>query len=128
MDKILEEGIDNLLKRTENYAVALRQAAKALGLELLSSAPVNGLTAIMVPSGVDGKKLKSLFFDKYGITIAGGQDDLTGKIIRISHMGYCGPMDIIMAVGALEMLLKDLGYNVKSGAGVAAAEEVLLKA
>lgn len=125
LDTINKDGIDKVLGNCEKLATALRAGAKALGLEILSSSPVNGLTAIMVPAGVDGKKLKSDFYKKFGITIAGGQDHLEGKIIRISHMGYVGPMDMMIALSALEMLLKDQGYNVKMGAGVAAAEEIL---
>jgi aspartate aminotransferase-like enzyme len=121
-----EEGLENVFKRHELLARATREAAKALGLELLApESPSNALTAIKAPEGVDGKKLKKNFEDMYGLIIAGGQSQLKGKIIRIAHIGYFQPLDIIQAVGTLELVLKDMGYPVELGAGVKAAEEIL---
>jgi aspartate aminotransferase-like enzyme len=121
-----EEGLENVFKRHEKLAQATREAVKALGLELFAPmAPSNALTAIKAPEGVDGKKLKKNFEDQFGLIIAGGQSQLKGKIIRIAHIGYFQPLDIIQAVSALELVLKGLGYPVKLGAGVKVAEEIL---
>jgi aspartate aminotransferase-like enzyme len=121
-----EEGLENVFKRHEKLAQATREATKALGLELLApESPSNALTAIKAPEGVDGKKLKKNFEDKFGLIIAGGQSQLKGKIIRIAHIGYFQPLDIIQAVSTLELVLKDMGYPVELGAGVKAAEEIL---
>jgi serine---pyruvate transaminase len=59
---------------------------------------------------------------RYGITIAGGQDHLKGKIVRIAHIGYYSEFDIVTAISGLEMTLSDLGYGIKPGSGVAAAQ------
>lgn len=56
------------------------------------------------------------------ITIAGGQDHLKGKIVRMAHIGYYSEFDIVTAISGLEMTLSDLGYGIKPGAGVAAAQ------
>ena len=64
--------------------------------------------------------------DKYGVTVAGGQGDLAGKIIRIAHMGYMDAFDTITVISALEMALNDMGHKVTLGAGVAAAQKVLM--
>jgi aspartate aminotransferase-like enzyme len=121
-----EEGLENVFKRHEKLAQATREAVKALGLELLApTAPSNALTAIKAPEGVDGKKLKKNFEDQFGLIIAGGQSQLKGKIIRIAHIGYFQPLDIIQAISTLELVLKGLGYPVKLGAGVKVAEEIL---
>ncbi len=121
-----EEGLENCFKRHAKLAHATREAAKALGLELLApTAPSNALTAIKAPEGVDGKKLKKNFEDMYGLIIAGGQSHLKGKIIRIAHIGYFQELDIIQAISALELVLKDMGYPVELGTGVKAAEEIL---
>ena len=58
--------------------------------------------------------------DKYGVTIVGGQDELEGKIIRLSHIGYCDRFDIVTGISALELVLKELGYPVQFGTGVGA--------
>ncbi|MBN1254473.1 MAG: alanine--glyoxylate aminotransferase family protein [Deltaproteobacteria bacterium] len=121
-----EEGLENVFKRHGKLAQATREAAKALGLELLApQSPSNALTAIKAPEGVDGKKLKKNFEDMYGLIIAGGQSQLKGKIIRIAHIGYFQELDIIQAISALELILKEMGYPVELGKGVKAAEEIL---
>jgi aspartate aminotransferase-like enzyme len=66
--------------------------------------------------------------DRYRITIAGGQNQLKGKIVRIAHCGYFGAFDILTAIGALEMALSELGHDTELGAGVAAAQRVFLEA
>jgi aspartate aminotransferase-like enzyme len=121
-----EEGLENCFARHAKLAHATREAAKALGLELLApTAPSNALTAIKAPEGVDGKKLKKNFEEMYGLIIAGGQSQLKGKIIRIAHIGYFQELDIIQAISALELVLKDMGYPVELGTGVKTAEEIL---
>jgi aspartate aminotransferase-like enzyme len=121
-----EEGLENVFKRHERLARATREAVKALGLELLApESPSDALTAIKAPEGVDGKKLKKNFEDKFGLIIAGGQSQLKGKIIRIAHIGYFQALDIIQAISALELVLQDMGYPVELGKGVRAAEEIL---
>ena len=62
--------------------------------------------------------------DRFGITIAGGQGKLKGKIARIAHCGYFGAFDIIVTISALEMTLRELGHELEPGAGVAAAQRV----
>lgn len=61
---------------------------------------------------------------KYGFSVAGGQDRLKGKIIRIGHMGYMDFGDLIAVIGALELSLQEAGYQVELGRGVAAALKV----
>ena len=62
------------------------------------------------------------------MTIAGGQDQLKGKIARIAHSGYFGPFDILTTLAALEMTLSELGHRLELGAGVGAAQGVFLEA
>ena len=125
---IRKEGLEAVFRRHEKLAEATRAAAKALGLELYApDSPSNAVTAVKVPEGIQGGKLKSLFFEKFGITVAGGQDQAKGKIIRIAHLGYYERLDMVMVISALEMLLKEMGYRFELGAGVKAVEEVLMK-
>jgi serine---pyruvate transaminase len=93
-----------------------------LGLDLFSSAPVNSVTGICVPAGLDGTAVVRQMKTRYGITIAGGQDHLKGKIVRIAHVGFFSEFDIITAISGLEMTLSDLGFTIRPGAGVAAAQ------
>jgi aspartate aminotransferase-like enzyme len=125
---IRKEGIEAVFRRHEMLADATRTAVKALGLELYApDSPSNAVTAVKVPEGIQGGKLKDLFFEKFGITVAGGQDQAKGKIIRIAHLGYYERLDMVMVISALEMLLKEMGYAFELGTGVKAAEEILMK-
>ena len=125
---IRKEGVEAIFRRHEKLAEATRAAVKALGLELYApDSPSNAVTAVKIPEGVDGERLKDLFFEKFGITVAEGQDRAKGKIIRIAHLGYYERLDMVMVISALEMLLKELGYAFELGIGLKAAEEILMK-
>jgi aspartate aminotransferase-like enzyme len=75
-----------------------------------------------MPAGIDGAAVIKQMRQRYGITIAGGQDHLRGKIVRVAHIGHVSEFDIITAISGLEMTLSDLGYGMRPGAGVAAAQ------
>ena len=125
---IREEGREAVFQRHERLAEATRRAVKALGLELYApDSPSNALTAVKFPEGIDGERLKALFFERFGITVAEGQERAKGKIIRIAHLGYYVRLDMVMVISALEMLLKEMGHKFELGSGVRAAEEVLMR-
>jgi aspartate aminotransferase-like enzyme len=123
---ILAEGLDNVFARHDRLARATRAGATALGLKLVApSAPSPATTGIYLPDGVPGK-IVGYLRDKVGITFAGGQDQLKGKICRIAHLGYIGSFDIITAVAALEMGIAAFGKPVELGRGVGAAQKILM--
>lgn len=123
-----KEGLENVFKRHEKLANATRAAVKALGLELYpKESPSNSVTAVCAPAGIDGQAIYKNLREKYGITAAGGQEHVKGKIFRIAHLGYADTFDVIIAIAGLEMVLKGMGHPVKLGVGVAAAEELLIK-
>lgn len=123
-----EDGLEKVFLRHKKMADATRAAMKALGLELFApSAASDVVTAVCVPQGIDGEKMVKGMRDTYGVTIAGGQAELKGKVFRIAHMGYIEEFDIIAGIACLEKVLHQLGYKFKLGAGLTAAEEVFLK-
>ena len=81
-----------------------------------------------LPDGVSAETIVEHLSTRYGITIAGGQDHVKEKVFRVSHMGYLDVLDMVTAVAAVEMTLKDLGCQVDLGAGVRAAQEILTSA
>ncbi len=123
VDMVKEEGIENVWERHKVLGEATRKAVKALGFELLSKRPGNVVTAVKLPESIDGTKLTKIMRDKYGVTIAGGQAHLKGKIIRIAHLGYMGPFDTLAAFSSLELALKELGYEFELGASLKALQE-----
>lgn len=126
---IKAEGLENVHKRHSRLAQATRAAIKALGLQFVApDAPADSTTGFFVPEGVDGGKIVKSLRDDFGITMAGGQDQWKGKIIRVAHLGYVDTFDVIIAISALEMALHKFGHKVEFGKGVAAAQEILVKA
>jgi aspartate aminotransferase-like enzyme len=120
-----EEGLAPLFARHDQLARAARAGGQAMGLSLFAQKPSHATTALSLPANVDGNALGKRLREGYGVTLGGGQDQLKGKIVRIGHVGYFGPFDIITAISALEMGLCDLGYSVTLGQGVGAAQAVL---
>jgi aspartate aminotransferase-like enzyme len=127
---IEEEGLDNVFERHRVLGRAARTAVKALDLEIFGpeDEASNVVTAIKLPEGIDGGKVPKTMRDKFGVTIAGGQNQLKGKIARIAHTGYFGAFDILTTLAALEMTLSELGHPLELGAGVGAAQGVFLEA
>ena len=126
--KIIQaETMAGMWARHAWLASATRAAVQALNLELFAERPGNILTAVKVPSGVDGEKLVKTMRDDLGVTIAGGQGSMKGNVVRIAHLGYMDRFDITTAISALEFALKRQGFSLKLGSGVAAAEEILWK-
>ncbi len=126
LKEIKEEGLENVFKRHASLANATRLAVQAMGLKLYTvDEASNALTAVWAPEGVDAGKIVKLMREKYGITIAGGQDAVKGKIFRIAHLGYAGCFDVITAISALEAVLKELGYEFEVGSGLKAAQKAL---
>ena len=125
LEIIRSMGLDKLFEHHRVLGDATRAGVKAVGLELLSKRPGNILTAIKVPSGVDGVQFVKLMQGKYNAYIAGAQDPHKGEFFRIAHLGYMGGFDIITALSAMEMTFQELGYEFESGQAVKAAEEIL---
>jgi aspartate aminotransferase-like enzyme len=107
-------------------ARAARAGIEALGLERFGPDDENAnvVTVGALPETIDGVKVPKLMRDRYGVTVAGGQGHLKGRIVRIAHCGYYGAFDIVVALSALEITLRELGHDAEPGAGVAAAQAV----
>ncbi|HPU29494.1 MAG TPA: alanine--glyoxylate aminotransferase family protein [Syntrophorhabdaceae bacterium] len=122
---IKAEGLENIYKKFEILSYAIREAAKALGLKIFAKTPSPAVTAIVASDGIDGQAIYKTMWKKYGVTGAGGQDQLKGKIFRIATLGYADKYDVITAIAALEFTLRDLGYKFQIGTGVAKAVDCL---
>lgn len=121
------EGLANVFARHATLAQAMREGVKAAGLTLFpKESPSDALTTVTAPEGIDGQQIYKNLRVQYGITAAGGQDHLKGKVFRISHMGYADRFDVITALAATEMVVKGLGYPITLGSGVGRAQELLM--
>lgn len=123
---IQEEGLEASWSRHRLMQQMIRQGAQALGLDLFVpdqwASPT--VTAILAPEGVDIEAVRKQVAARRGVVLSGGQDRLKGKIFRVGHMGYAGPLDMIAVLAAIEIELLAAGFHCELGAGVRAAQEV----
>ncbi|MGQ9474477.1 MAG: pyridoxal-phosphate-dependent aminotransferase family protein [Actinomycetota bacterium] len=126
VDLLLSEGLEAAWERHRVLALSTRAAMRALGLELFPKVldRAYAVTAVKAPEGIKGGDIVRHMNRVHGVIIAGGQDRLKGKIFRFGHVGYYHFFDVVVAVSALELTLKSLGYPVEPGAGVAAMEKL----
>jgi aspartate aminotransferase-like enzyme len=120
------EGLEKVYMRHARLAQGTREGIKAMGLGLYAKhSPSTALTAAVAPTDINAGKIISGLRDRFGMTVAGGQDQAKGKIFRISHMGFIDRADIIAVISAIECVLRDLGYKFDFGAGAKRASEIL---
>jgi len=112
------EGREAIFARHAAGGALVRERARAMGLHLFADPAFasNTVTAIDVPEGVDGKALTKALREQEGVVIAGGQEHLEGRIIRIGHLGYFTEADLTACMDALERQLTALGHRVPTGA------------
>jgi aspartate aminotransferase-like enzyme len=120
---IKAEGVEARWKNFEKIAQATRAGLKSLGFTIFSRRPSSSATAASIEK-VDTQEIVKKMRKEYGISIAGGQENLKGRIIRIAHMGYINAQDVIMCLSVLEKVLADLGCKVTQGKSLKAFQEV----
>ena len=129
MYRMVEEGggWEPVYRRHRRLAEAARRGVEAMGLRLLApTAPSPAATGVWVPEGIDGGALGRHLRDELGVTIAGGQGTLKGRVLRLAHLGYADSFDVVVGLAAMEMALRHFGCDVVMGKGPGAAQEALL--
>ncbi len=104
------EGAPAVWRRLATYSQAIRAAFEALGLEIFSQPGAHSVTVVTakVPVGVDAATLLRGLRENRGVTLAGGQLDLKGKIIRMGTMGDISQTDVLAAIEAIETALLEV--------------------
>jgi aspartate aminotransferase-like enzyme len=125
VEAINAKGIDGVIAEHTRQAEAFRAAAKAMGLGIFSKSPSNAVSGVNSPAGIDADAIIKLLKTEYGVTFAGGQEQLKGKIFRAAHMGGIDREHTLESIKALESAISKLGYKFAAGSGVKAAEKIL---
>ncbi len=125
-----QDGVDIAMARHRMLSTAVKEGARALGLDLFGEGLEDNwtVTAIRAPEAADADTICDRIRSDFGCVLAPGQGPLKGSVFRIGHFGYFSELDIVRGLAALEMTLERLGHPVKRGAAVAAAETVFLEA
>jgi aspartate aminotransferase-like enzyme len=119
---IEEEGLPNVYERHARLARATQAGLEALGFQLYAREGYrsNTVTSATPPPGLDVNKLRMLIDRKYGVVIAGGQGKMTGKMVRVGHLGAVAEGDVVQVIWAIEQGLEELDIAPADGRGVAA--------
>jgi aspartate aminotransferase-like enzyme len=123
-----EEGLTNVYARHERLARATQAGLHALGFQLYAQEGYrsNTVTSAVPPPGLDVAALRKLVDTKYGVVIAGGQGKMTGKMVRVGHLGAVAEGDVVQVIWAIEQALEELDVAPANGRGVAAVTASVL--
>jgi alanine-glyoxylate transaminase/serine-glyoxylate transaminase/serine-pyruvate transaminase len=126
LEMIEAEGLENVFARHTRIATGVRHAVKAWGLELCAASPdvySDTVSAIKTPDGFNAPDIVTVAAEKYGMAFGVGLGEVAGKVFRIGHLGSLTDAMMLSGLGVAEMVMVDLGLDVKLGSGVAAAQE-----
>ena len=126
VDLLETEGLENVYARHHRLAAGVRRAITAWGMAPYAASPdlySDTVTAVKVPGGCDGTALVQLAASKYGVAFGVGLGEVAGKVFRIGHLGMLTDVMMLAGLATAEMCMADLGWGVKLGSGVAAAQD-----
>ena len=128
IEMLEDEGLENVYARHARFAEATRRAVAAWGMRPCAASPdlySDTVTAVVVPEVCNGTDLVQLAASKYGVAFGVGLGEVAGKVFRIGHLGMLTDAMLLSGLAVAEMCMADLGWDVRLGSGVAAAQEYL---
>ena len=123
---LLAEGLDNVFARHHRIAEGVRAAVRAWGLELCAVSPEvysDTVSAIRTPEGFNATDIVSHAASAYGVAFGTGLGEVAGKVFRIGHLGSLTDVMALSGLATAEMVMADLGLDIRLGSGVAAAQD-----
>ncbi len=125
LDRIAEEGLDNVIARHHRLAEGVRRGVAAWGLDLVAehhSLYSDTVSAIRVPDHVDAREVLRIAYEEYNTSFGSGLARLAGKVFRIGHLGDLNEAMCLTALSVAEMSLVRAGVHLPMGSGVGAAQ------
>ncbi|MDP2086824.1 MAG: aminotransferase class V-fold PLP-dependent enzyme [Gemmobacter sp.] len=126
IEMLEDEGLENVYARHTRLAEGVRRAVAAWGMAPYAATPdlySDTVTAVRVPEGCNGTDLVTLAASKYGVAFGVGLGEVAGKVFRIGHLGMLTDVMVLAGLATAEMCMADLGWPVRLGRGVAAAQD-----
>ena len=126
IEMLEDEGLEAVYARHHRLAEGVRRAVAAWGMAPCAASPdlySDTITAVLVPKGCNGTDLVQLAASKYGVAFGVGLGEVAGKVFRIGHLGMLSDVMVLAGLATAEMCMADLGWPVRLGTGVAAAQE-----
>ena len=117
-----EEGLENVYERHARLARATQAGVETLGFRLFAQEGFRShtVTGAVSPPGLDVAALRKLLDEKFGVVIGGGQGKMTGKMVRVGHLGAVAEGDVVQVLWAIEQALEELDIAPADGRAVAA--------
>jgi aspartate aminotransferase-like enzyme len=122
-----EEGLEHVYARHRRLADATAAGLVAMGFELFAAEGSRSATvtsAVPMP-GLEVSAFRKLLRTKYGVVIAGGQGKMSGRMIRVGHLGAVADGDVVQVLWAIERALEDLDIAPADGRALTAATPYL---
>lgn len=108
LDKMFEMGLDTLYDETARRSLATQEALKAIGCDIYPAAPAKAMTTVIHEQA---EAIRKTLKTEYKVNVAGGQNDLKGKIFRINHMGFIDLHESCWVPNAVELSMDKLGIR-----------------
>lgn len=102
---MLNPSLNDFFKTTQKRSDYFKKKCIESGLKIFGESPSTSLTVIEVPAGIDGEKIQKSILQNHNILVAGGQDQLKGKILRVGHMGHMTLDDLDETLTAIKKTL-----------------------
>lgn len=126
LEILLDEGLENVFARHHRIAEGVRRAVSAWGLKLCAASPdlySDSVSAICTPEGFNATDIVTVAARDYDMAFGVGLGDVAGKVFRIGHLGSLTDAMMLSGLATAEMVMVDLGLDIKLGSGVAAAQD-----
>jgi aspartate aminotransferase-like enzyme len=123
---ILEEGMENRIRRHRICAEAFYSGLSALGLTPFakSDARSNVIIAVNYLPGMDDKKFRGLLSNEFKVLVAGGFGDLKGKVFRVGSMGEVSSYHVMRTLSSISSAMNMLGIKTNPEATTVAMEKL----
>ena len=128
LNMLMEEGLDNVFARHRRMAGAVRAAVSAWGMRPVAKQQKwysDTVTAVQVPPGFDGNEVVRHAYKYYNLALSISLGKIAGQAFRIGHLGDLNELMVLTPLNGAEMAMKDLGYPIELGCGIAAAQDYL---
>ncbi len=123
---LLSEGLDNVFARHRRIASGVRAAVEGWGLQLCAHGEdlhSDTVSAVRTPEGFNATDIVAHAAHKYHVAFGVGLGEVAGKVFRIGHLGMLTDVMALSGIATAEMVMVDLGLDIKLGSGVAAAQD-----
>ncbi|MEV6669550.1 aminotransferase class V-fold PLP-dependent enzyme [Streptomyces sp. NPDC051162] len=106
------EGLPQVFARHARHGAATRAAVRGWGLEVLCADEREHsatLTAVVLPGDHDADRVRAIILDRFGMSLGAGLGRLSGRVLRIGHLGRLGDLTLAGTLAGVQMGLQLAG-------------------